>query len=762
MSDHLPSPQVAIVIATFDPDIDFFRQQFISICDQTYKNFICIISDDSPSAEKSNQIRELTSKDPRFEYHRNLGKLGVWHNFEAGFYSLLENKPVTENLKYVLPCDQDDIWDREKVETLVNYLNSSSSCSLIHNDLRLIDSLSQPLGQSCWVTEKRHTKSHSVLDLILKNSVTGCAAAFRIEVLKIALPFPTQAHPPAYYHDLWIALCATQVGKIIAHPKVLQSYRQHSHNLIGAILPQSTHSNKPHTVGSKPNEPSRKQVFIQEWQLRNRIETDLLVQLISHGKKTFSRHFGSRRIDTLRLIPTLLRYQAKASPYFQILLRIFMGKILSDLSSIRRFYNSLSWITKKSWTFIQVKSKKARYKLQILPPRYTTSDYTDRKSLIPLALALCDRQQRRFNLLVPTLQPEHIFGGIATALSLAGELLLQGHEVCLISTDSNLNSDQERQFWEFAERFFPNFKDFKERLTVADARDRQKQMPIIGKNDLFIATAWWTAIQAQTVIQNLKLNEMRFIYLIQDFEPHFYPWSQDFALALHSYSLNYVPIFNAPSLAEYFKSNGHTQIQNLEEYTLAPQIDLGKFFPPSLAKMKNRNKLRVFAYGRPKVDRNLFDTIVCGLDEWIRRSDLKPEQVQIFSAGETHPTIFLHNDVPFQSLGKLPLALYPHVLRTFDIGISLMLSPHPSYPPLEMAASGMLVVNNIYECKDLSKISANFINCQPIPGSVAQALTQAQKQILEHEKRIEKSRFIFPNCRSLPQVAQKIAREFEI
>jgi hypothetical protein len=53
-------------------------------------------------------------------------------------------------------------------------------------------------------------------------------------------------------------------------------------------------------------------------------------------------------------------------------------------------------------------------------------------------------------------------------------------------------------------------------------------------------------------------------------------------------------------------------------------------------------------------------------------------------------------------LGMLSICEYLEVLRTAMIGLSLMLSPHPSYPPLEMAAFGLKVVTNRFGPKDLS------------------------------------------------------------
>ena len=50
----------------------------------------------------------------------------------------------------------------------------------------------------------------------------------------------------------------------------------------------------------------------------------------------------------------------------------------------------------------------------------------------------------------------------------------------------------------------------------------------------------------------------------------------------------------------------------------------------------------------------------------------------------------------------------PALLRQSAIGISLMISPHPSYPPIEMAHLGMLVLTNRHEAKDLSTWHSNI------------------------------------------------------
>jgi len=79
-----------------------------------------------------------------------------------------------------------------------------------------------------------------------------------------------------------------------------------------------------------------------------------------------------------------------------------------------------------------------------------------------------------------------------------------------------------------------------------------------------------------------------------------------------------------------------------------------------------------------------------------------------------------------RSLGKLPLEAYAELLRTTGVGLSLMASPHPSYPPLEMAHFGVRTVTNAFANKDLSTSHDNILSIADVsPESVAEALAEA-------------------------------------
>lgn len=62
------------------------------------------------------------------------------------------------------------------------------------------------------------------------------------------------------------------------------------------------------------------------------------------------------------------------------------------------------------------------------------------------------------------------------------------------------------------------------------------------------------------------------------------------------------------------------------------------------------------------------------------------------------------------------------MLETYA-GISLMSSPHPSYPPLEMSEFGVKVITNSYANKDLSKFDDNIVSVDNVnPVNIANKL----------------------------------------
>jgi len=236
----------------------------------------------------------------------------------------------------------------------------------------------------------------------------------------------------------------------------------------------------------------------------------------------------------------------------------------------------------------------------------------------------------------------------------------------------------------------------------------------VGPRDVFIATFWPTAAFVLEVRRwqaaTFGAAPDRFAYLIQDFEPGFYPRSAQHLLARATYDdpASTIAVYNTSLLqADFHRAGIHFSAEFAFEPRLPPALR------DALAQPATTRLQRVVVYGRPSKPRNAFGLIVDGLRAW-RASYDEAAQWSIVSAGERHVDIDLGGAVTMNSMGKLSMSAYADLLRTSAIGVSLMISPHPSYPPLEMAHLGLLVLTNRYGDKDLSTWHTNISSLRSI------------------------------------------------
>jgi hypothetical protein len=332
----------------------------------------------------------------------------------------------------------------------------------------------------------------------------------------------------------------------------------------------------------------------------------------------------------------------------------------------------------------------------------------------------------RLNLLVPAVSIRHVFGGISTALQVFHSLIDGNPDARIILTDEQSFSPAENPAmaaWQVATL---EDTDRPGRIILAAGTRYGRSLPVSSR-DFFMATAWWTAAlgrglrdcQAQAFGFERRLP---FVYFIQDYEPGFYPWSSRYALADATYRQedDIVAVFNTSLLKAYFLDEGYGFQDAL---VLEPGLNPGlrKELDGALPMARER---RVLVYGRPGVDRNAFSLIVEGLRLWCSANP--GNRWEFLSVGESHPDIPLAQGQSLVSLGKLSLAAYGGQMRKARVGISLMISPHPSYPPLEMAAFGLTVVTNGYKRKDLSRVCSRIMTVDPLNAAgLAQALDRA-------------------------------------
>lgn len=230
-------------------------------------------------------------------------------------------------------------------------------------------------------------------------------------------------------------------------------------------------------------------------------------------------------------------------------------------------------------------------------------------------------------------------------------------------------------------------------------------------NEVFVVYCWWISRNLDSVLKAQEATFARFrqpkIHILQEYEPSFYPFSSAHLLAREAIDNRDGPLWivmNTHELSTYYDRQGHSASRR---YIFEPRMDSSiKAF---LEGMTREDKSRtVLVYGRPKIPRNCFSIIEAGLKCWATHTRADPSW-KLVSAGISHPDIALGGGRKLVSVGKLGLADYGRLLRETSIGISLMASPHPSYPPLEMAHFGARTITNSYDCKDPNQRHDNLI-----------------------------------------------------
>ncbi len=331
------------------------------------------------------------------------------------------------------------------------------------------------------------------------------------------------------------------------------------------------------------------------------------------------------------------------------------------------------------------------------------------------------RHGDRLNILLPSINRQHYFGGIHTAVVIYRELCNAYPQSRIILTDSAPDDEALSRFADHVH--VPSEGTSSAARQIVPFCDRYGKTLPVAPGDRWLATAWWTAYAAQRLAdwQSREQGVDRPVaYLIQDFEPGFYPWSSQSALALSTYRpTSDVGIFNTSLLADYFGAQG---LGYQRQVVFEPTLHEGLRGSLAAARVDEQPRARrIVVYARPGTPRNAFELLCEGLCTW-GWTDPRAREWEVVAPGELTQDVDL-GPVTLRSLGKLDVNRYGELLATSAIGVSLMVSPHPSYPPLEMSAMGMGVVTNTYANKDLSLTHPNIRSLDAMtPEAISSAL----------------------------------------
>lgn len=220
-------PLISILMAVYEPRMDWLREQLVSLNEQTYPNLRLYIRDDCsptvPYEQIQSCVRDCITRFP-YVITRNERNLGSNATFE-----LLTKEAEGDLFAY---CDQDDVWLPEKLTVLQEAMERERAV-LAYSDVSAVDDEGKLLARSLRELRPRLTYlegSDLAPKLFFRNCVAGCAMLVNSNIAKRAIPFPRQT-----VCDHWIALLAATEGTIAFVPDQLVRYRQHKRNQTGVL-----------------------------------------------------------------------------------------------------------------------------------------------------------------------------------------------------------------------------------------------------------------------------------------------------------------------------------------------------------------------------------------------------------------------------------------------------------------------------------------------------------------------------------------------
>ena len=227
-------------------------------------------------------------------------------------------------------------------------------------------------------------------------------------------------------------------------------------------------------------------------------------------------------------------------------------------------------------------------------------------------------------------------------------------------------------------------------------------------SEIAFCTLWTTAYLL------LKYNRvLKKFYFMQDYEPLFYEAGSTYAVIEQTYRFGFSCIANTPGVGNKYLLYSNDLVNFI------PGVDKTIFFPETIKKT-SITPYRVVFYGRPGNPRNCFTLGVLILQALKRK--LK-DYVQIISVGADWNVKEYGLEGVVENWGLLgSLKEVADLYRSSDIGLVFMVTPHPSYQPLEYMACGCVVATNINEANTWLLNDTNSLQLEPIPEIAAQRM----------------------------------------
>lgn len=343
----------------------------------------------------------------------------------------------------------------------------------------------------------------------------------------------------------------------------------------------------------------------------------------------------------------------------------------------------------------------------------------------PLPVYRSPAREPRVNMVTDSVNAGSLFGGVGTAITLSALLArAQGARLRIVTRHREASRGLVQQILRC------NGVDFDGNIDFACIGFDGSDQLDVGAVDRFITTSWWTTA---SVLGSIPVE--RVDYLLQEDERMFYPHGDEWLRCSELLARGGLRcIVNTKLLHQHLCVSGLPRMAE-------SGLPFEPAFPEELFHHEKRDgsgKRVLFFYARPYNDRNLFYRGLEALDQAVLEGVVDPTEWEVVFAGHELPGLRLGGRITPRILGKMGWREYAAFIRKVDLGFCLMATPHPSYPPLDLAASGAAVLTNRFGAKqDLSGYSRN-IQCADLDlASLVAGLRDSVRRACDDGQRLE-------------------------
>lgn len=209
---------VCVLISTYNGQ-KYLQEQLDSLYAQRGVRLTIFARDDGSSDGTADILRENANENDCLKWYR-----GANRGPAESFLNLISAAPDAD---YYAFCDQDDVWDDDKLICAVSILDNigQSRPALYHSNLRLVDKDLGYLGTA----HDKPLAEPARYTALAEPVATGCTMVMNraaMELLRERMPDRCKMH------DEWTYLVISLMGKVLYDFTPHISYRQHEDNVL--------------------------------------------------------------------------------------------------------------------------------------------------------------------------------------------------------------------------------------------------------------------------------------------------------------------------------------------------------------------------------------------------------------------------------------------------------------------------------------------------------------------------------------------------